>query len=167
MAYDPYALKIHIDGSAYRNPGGVGGIAAIVEYPDTSDKEPETILQIGFAETTNQRMEWRVRDRGFQSGKVGRSRLRGTSSSLYPAKGQIETVRIYRKGSSYGGPSQKSKVFFEVYSQTEKTYVSKHHAYTSLRIESEVHRGHLYRVRFNDNPKYPIIEEIIEEIVPD
>ncbi|MGB2868325.1 MAG: RNase H family protein [Bacteroidota bacterium] len=57
MFYDPYALVIHIDGSAFDNPGGEGGIAGIVEYPDTMNRETETIFQIGYEETTNQRME--------------------------------------------------------------------------------------------------------------
>ena len=32
---DPYALKIFIDGSALENPGGAGGVAGIVQYPDS------------------------------------------------------------------------------------------------------------------------------------
>jgi ribonuclease HI len=31
---DPHALKIYIDGSALQNPGGSGGLAGIVVYPD-------------------------------------------------------------------------------------------------------------------------------------
>ena len=57
MRHEPYALVIHIDGSAFNNPGGAGGIAGIVEYPDTMNLESHIIFEIGYEETTNQRME--------------------------------------------------------------------------------------------------------------
>ena len=57
MRHDPYALYIHIDGSAFNNPGGEGGIAAIVEYPLSLNRDPETIFAIGYTATTNNRME--------------------------------------------------------------------------------------------------------------
>ena len=56
MSLDSHALKIHIDGSALKNPGS-GGIAAIVEYPDGWGRENEEIFRIGFHATTNNRME--------------------------------------------------------------------------------------------------------------
>ena len=60
MPYDPYALTIHIDGSALNNPGGPGGIAGVVEYPDRALREPEVIFQQGYLATTNNRMELRA-----------------------------------------------------------------------------------------------------------
>jgi|ERR1700688_1892919 len=60
MLLDPRAVKIYIDGSAFDNPGGRGGFAAIVEYPDDSDREKEVLREEGYAETNNQRMELRA-----------------------------------------------------------------------------------------------------------
>ncbi len=34
MLLDPRAVHIYTDGSCYGNPGGTGGAAAYVEYPD-------------------------------------------------------------------------------------------------------------------------------------
>jgi ribonuclease HI len=57
--YDPEALKIYIDGSALRNPGP-GGLAGIVEYPEPRNLNDETIFQVGYEMTTNNRMELRA-----------------------------------------------------------------------------------------------------------
>jgi ribonuclease HI len=45
MQPDPHALKLYVDGSALKNPGGPGGIAGIAEFPDRMNR------------TTNNRME--------------------------------------------------------------------------------------------------------------
>lgn len=55
--YDPGALTIYIDGSAYKNPGGPGGSAAIVEYPEQLNREREEILAKGYGATKNNRAE--------------------------------------------------------------------------------------------------------------
>lgn len=76
MLLDPRALKIYMDGSAFKNPGGRGGCAAIVEYPEGSDRNNEVLLSEGYSETNNQRMELRacvevlrhVRERGTELG---------------------------------------------------------------------------------------------------
>ena len=57
MSLDPHALKIYIDGSALKNPGGAGGIAAWVEFPTDWNRPDELLFQEGFQETTNNRME--------------------------------------------------------------------------------------------------------------
>jgi ribonuclease HI len=197
MLEDPYALKLYIDGNAYDNPGGAGGFACFVEYPEGWGKPSEELFSEGFHETTNNRMEllacirsleyvrdkaasmgvervqiftdskyvsenqsmpvvwrrngWKTRygkpvensdlwrrfltvrpqgkvrvdigwckgkkspilksvdksakaagksplkpDRGFRSGKVGRSQKPGMASSLFAAKGQMQVIRIYK-----------------------------------------------------------------------
>lgn len=53
---NPYAAKIYIDGSCYKNPGGPGGFAGVFVMPD-DDKEPVIIFQEGYKPTTNNRME--------------------------------------------------------------------------------------------------------------
>jgi ribonuclease HI len=60
MSFDPHALKIYIDGSCFNNPGGNGGFAAIVEYPAEYNRDDERLQEIGFHETTNNRMELRA-----------------------------------------------------------------------------------------------------------
>jgi hypothetical protein len=45
-----------------------------------------------------------------------------------------------------------------------QTYVESCYAFASTGLAAELHRQHGYRVRFNDNPKYPQILEIVEEV---
>src|SRR4051812_34994232 len=57
MSLDPHSLKIYIDGSALKNPGGTGGVAAWLEFPIDWHMPDEELFAEGFHETTNQRME--------------------------------------------------------------------------------------------------------------
>ena len=45
------------DGSAIDNPGGRGGIAVVVRYPDHLQLSDEVICELGYVESTNNRME--------------------------------------------------------------------------------------------------------------
>lgn len=56
---NPYAAQINIDGSCPKNPGGSGGLAGILEMPDSIDK-PVVIFQDGYESTTNNRMEMKA-----------------------------------------------------------------------------------------------------------
>ncbi len=263
MPLDPHALHIYTDGSCLKNPGGRGGAAAFVEYPDHISREPEQIVNFGCAETSNNRMEliavikaiewlrkhgpwprvgravivsdstyvrdnlqrangwqrngWRNlhgeekqnsdlwkellairvkaglrvdfqwqpgksspilkavdkaaknaakgaglgRDMGFKTGKVSRSQLK-QSATIFPAKGQLGVIRIYRKSS----PRTDNQIRFHLLNEADKTPIGSHYAYASDALTLDLHRQHSYRVRFNDNPKRPVIEEIIEEIMP-
>jgi ribonuclease HI len=58
--HDAVALKVYTDGSCFNNPGGRGGAAAIVEYPDVVDLPPHMVFQRGYTGTTNNRMELRA-----------------------------------------------------------------------------------------------------------
>jgi ribonuclease HI len=60
MLSDPNALKIHIDGNAFKNPGGPGGIAGIAEFPDNLERDNDVIFQRGYKATTNNRTELRA-----------------------------------------------------------------------------------------------------------
>jgi len=40
---NPYAAQLYIDGSCYKNPGGPGGVAGVLEMPD-SEIGPGTIF---------------------------------------------------------------------------------------------------------------------------
>ena len=260
--YNPYGLIIYVDGSAFKNPGHKGGVAGIVEFPESLNRELETIFEIGFTETTSGRMElraciealkwarknartlkassiiivsdsqyvclqhnnapywkkagWRNRDNrpienhdlwneflavknkigirteikwakgkvsaiakevdkkakqsahniikkddfGYRPGKVYRTKIPKGSASIFSAKGNEEIIRIYRKDLK----RKECKISFDLYSEKEKNYVSKEFAYASPEIENQLHRSHSYRVKFNNSPKYPIIEKVIDEI---
>lgn len=256
--HDPYALKIYIDGSTYRNPGHEGGLAGIAEFPESLNREPEIIFQESFDRTTNNRMElracllaleyiranakalgigralilsdsqyvieshkiahvwrkngWRNRhgkpvenkelwreflslrskssvrteiqwnlgkstpvlkavdklakkaaksllkrkDSGYRPGKVSRhkSEDRG-AATLFPANSQELLIRVYAH--TLVGKAD-CKVSFTVFSETETKSTRKHVAYVIGRDRGEIHRHHCYRVRFNDNSKYPVFE---------
>jgi ribonuclease HI len=264
MFYDSNALKLYVDGSALKNPGGPGGIAGIAEFPENLNRGNEVIFEEGYVATTNNRMElracirafeyaraststlkcqrivvisdslyvnenhhrapywkknaWRnadgkpvenselwnellllrpkVRtvteiqwvkgksapilkevdrrakaaaqnptnvDHGFRGGKVARSKIPGRSASTpFAARGQESVINVYRK--KLVG-RQEDKIYFDLFSESDQAYAAKHHAFTSAEIAHELHRSHRYRVRFNDNPKHPMIEKIIEELV--
>ncbi len=57
MSFDPHALKIYVDGSCFGNPGGNGGFAAWLEFPVDWNQPNQALEEIGFHETTNNRME--------------------------------------------------------------------------------------------------------------
>jgi ribonuclease HI len=57
VSFDLRALKIYIDGSCWKNPGGAGGFAARIEYPFGWDLPDELIDCTGYFETNNNRME--------------------------------------------------------------------------------------------------------------
>jgi ribonuclease HI len=102
-------------------------------------------------------------DRGFRQGKVGRSKITGGASSLYPAKGQDGVIRIYRSALLR---KTEHKAYFDVFDEGNQIFVEKCTAYPSAAIAEELHRGHSYRVRFNSDLKHPQIVEILEEISP-
>jgi ribonuclease HI len=262
MPLDPHAVHIHTDGSCYGNPGGSGGAAAYVEFPDHLDLPPKQILDFGCEETSNNRMEllaciralewvrknkpwsgvnrvlivsdsryvldnlprargwkrnrwrnlhgepkqnsdlWRQllgahvkvgmrvdfewqagktspilksvdkaakvaakrggieQDRGFKSGKVSRSMVRG-SAEIFPAKGQTAIIRPYRKNTPIKGENQ---IRFDLFTEDKKIYSDSYYAYAIDSLTAELHRQHLYRVRFNNNLRNARIEEIIEEV---
>lgn len=60
MPFDPHALKLFIDGSCLKNPGGQSGFAAWIEYPVDWDRPNDQLEELGFHESTNQRMELRA-----------------------------------------------------------------------------------------------------------
>jgi hypothetical protein len=42
--------------------------------------------------------------------------------------------------------------------------IQKCHAYACADIAAQLHRQHCYRVRFNRDPRHPMVEELIEEL---
>jgi ribonuclease HI len=100
-------------------------------------------------------------DRGFRLGKVAMSKVKGGSASMYAAKGVTETIRIYRSG-IIGKKSH--KITFDLYDKSSERYTEKCYAYAEIDIVAQLRRQHCYRMRFNSDPKHPVIEEVIEEI---
>jgi hypothetical protein len=100
-------------------------------------------------------------DRGFRSGKVARSKVPAGSSSSYRANGQCVIIRVY-----HSAMIRKTghKITFDVFDEGGKSYVQKCHAYAGVAFAAQLHRQHCYRVRFNTDPKYPLIEELITEL---
>lgn len=101
-------------------------------------------------------------DRGFLSGKVGRSKLGGrVASQLFPAKGSEAVIRVYRKA-FIGGVD---KIYFETFCDQTGLYSGKFHAYAGAEVEAQLHRGHAYRVLLNSSPGYPQIEKVLAEVL--
>jgi ribonuclease HI len=104
---------------------------------------------------------WSI-DHGFSGGKVGRSRVAvKDSASIFPAKGEEEIIRIYRNRRA--GRSE-HKIYFTVFSHETGQFRGKAFAFASPEIAIDLHRHYSYRVMFNANPKYPIIERIVEQL---
>lgn len=264
MPLDPNAVHIHTDGSCYGNPGGSGGAAAMVTFPDHLNIPSEQIFDFGCAETSNNRMElracigalewirrnrpwpgvdrvqlisdsmyvidnlhraigwkkndwrnlhgepkenadlwksllsayakvgmrvhftWRAGktsptlkhvdkvakaaakrgsiglDRGYKRGKVARSKVKGPAT-IFQAQGQVAVIRPYRKTAPSKG---ENRIRFDLFVEHSGEYVASHYAYTTDSLTAELHRQHLYRVKFNNNAHNPRIEEIMEEIRP-
>ncbi len=58
MLEDPHALKLYVDGSSFKNPGGAGGYACVAQYPEASGLPDETLIfSVGFPESSINRME--------------------------------------------------------------------------------------------------------------
>lgn len=55
--FDHSALKIYIDGSASKNPGGKGGLSGVAVFPEDFDREDKIIFKKSFNKTNNNRME--------------------------------------------------------------------------------------------------------------
>lgn len=264
VSFDLRALKIYIDGSCLKNPGGSGGFAARLEYPFDWDRPDERLDYCGYFETNNNRMElraclfahtwiseqgkdlgvqhvqivtdsryvydnyirsigwsrngwcnfherpvenpqlWkdllRIRrklgfrlrievkliagkstpitkavdrdaktasslptrvDRGFQSGKIGRSKNNsGKAATLYPARGGELVIRIYQTFAY----RKFQKIKFQSFSEEKTDFFDKYVAYAEHRIGNALHRQHVYRVRMNNVSQYPQILAILEEI---
>jgi len=73
----------------------------------------------------------------------------------------VAVIRSYRKT-----PIKKTeeKIRFDIFSEDTSTYTASCYALATPSLAADLHRQHGYRVRFNDDPNYPQIVEIIEEV---
>ena len=99
-------------------------------------------------------------DRGYKPGAISRSMV-GGAATRFAAKGQPAVIRPYRKNILAKG---EEKVRFDIFSEDSQSYVESCYAFALTDLAAELHRQHGYRVRFNDNPQYPQILEIVEEV---
>jgi len=99
-------------------------------------------------------------DRGYRPGSVARSMVKG-AAARFPANGQPDTIRPYRKTLAVRG---EEKIRFDTFSETTGSYLASFYAFASTELAADLHRGNGYRVRFNDDAKYPQILEILEAV---
>jgi ribonuclease HI len=101
-------------------------------------------------------------DRGYKAGKIGRPKTKGGASTMFPAAGQVVVVRVY--GSRLVGSTDENKITFEMYDERTNQCGPKHFAYAQPEVGGELHRQRAFRVQMNDNPKYPQVLRVLEEI---
>jgi ribonuclease HI len=100
-------------------------------------------------------------DAGFKGGKVARSKVRG-AAMRFPAGGQTAVIRVYRKNA----PSKAdNKIRFDLLDEVKREYTKSYYAYTNDLLALDLSRQGLFRVRFNNTPRYPQILEIIETML--
>lgn len=99
-------------------------------------------------------------DRGYSRGVIARSKVNGTAVR-FPASGQTAIIRPYRKNvmQRTGG---ENKVRFDVVGADRSGYSGSYYAYASPELASELHRQNGFLVRFNCDPGYPKIIEILD-----
>jgi len=80
---------------------------------------------------------------------------------MFPAQGQEAVIHVYR--SELVGREGTNVIRFDLYSEVQQDFTQKFFAYAAPEIGAQLHRHHIYRVRFNDDPKYPRIEAVLGE----
>jgi len=101
-------------------------------------------------------------DRGYRPGKIGRAKTKGGAATMYPAAGEVLVIRVY--GSRLVGKTGENAIKFEIYDEATQECGAKHFAYALPAVGIELHRHHAFRVQMNDNPRYPQIVAVLEEI---
>jgi hypothetical protein len=99
-------------------------------------------------------------DRGYKPGAIARS-IVGGAASRFVANGQTAVIRPYRKNILAKGAE---KIRFDILSEDTQSYVESCYAFATTALAAELPSQHGYRVRFNDDPKYPQILELVEEV---
>jgi ribonuclease HI len=134
------------------------GIA--VHFECTPGKKSQILRRVDKAAKTAAQRGGTDVDRGYKPGAVARSMVSG-AAGRFPAKGQSIVIRPYRKNRMTKG---EDKIRFDTFSEATETFLESNYAFASSDLAAELHRHHGYRVRFNDEPGYPQILEIVEEV---
>jgi ribonuclease HI len=140
--------------SAYKSVG------TVLHFEWTPGKKTPVLKQIDKAAKAAAKRGGTDIDRGYRPGSVARSLFAG-AATRFAACGQVAVIRPYRKT-----PIKKTeeKVRFDVFSEDTSSYTASCYALATPALAGELHRQHGYRVRFNDDPNYPQIIEMIEEV---
>jgi ribonuclease HI len=102
------------------------------------------------------------KDFGYRPGSYSRSMVPGGATAVrFQAAGQIAVIRPYRK-KPYSG--REEKVSFHLFDESTQEHGGKFFAYADPALSVELHRGNGYRIRFNSDPKFPQIIEIVETV---
>jgi len=131
-----------------------------VDFSWKPGKTSEILKRVDKAAKANAQRGGLYRDAGYKRGKVSPSKVRGAAKS-FSACGQTVVVRPYRKDAPQ---RTENKIRFDLYDEATRCFTEKYYAFASDALTADLHRQHLYRVKFDNNPDYPKIEEIIEEI---
>jgi hypothetical protein len=70
-------------------------------------------------------------------------------------------IRIYRSDTIR---KKHHRAFFDVFEPTCGEFTHKCRAYVVETLKGDLHRHHCYQVRFNAEPGYPLITEILDEL---
>lgn len=101
-------------------------------------------------------------DYGYCPGKIGRAVRKGGTTTMFPAAGHSLAIRIF--GSTLAGKTKENRIRFELYDESTGEVGAKHFAYAQPEVGAQLHRQHVFRVQMNDNPEYPQILRILEEV---
>jgi|ERR1700723_1342904 len=101
------------------------------------------------------------RDWGYKPGSYCRSMVKGGTALPFPATGQVEVIRLYAKKPV---TKEKERISFNIFDDARQVYEFKFYAFTTPLLAFTMHRWHGYRVRFNDNLKYPQVLQCIAEV---
>jgi hypothetical protein len=78
---------------------------------------------------------------------------------MYPAAGHVLVIRIV--DSRTVGREGENGFVFEVFDEGASAYLSKHFAYCTPVVGSQMHRQRGFRMKMNDKPQ---VMEVIEEV---
>ena len=132
----------------------------VVTFEWTPGKKSTILKEIDKAAKSAAKRGGTDVDRGYMPGTVARSMVKG-AATRFQAQEQIAAIRVYRKNVMAKG---ENKVRFDLLADDMQSYVASCYAYASPETAFKIHRHHGYRVRFNGNPSYPQILEVIEEV---
>ncbi len=131
-----------------------------VSFEWTAGKKSPILKRVDNAAKTAARRGGTDVDRGYSSGQVARSMVKGPATR-FAASGQTAVVRIYRKNLMASG---ENKVRFDVVAEDLRSYAASCYAFASGEMCLDLHRHHVYRLRFSANPNYPEIVELVGEV---
>lgn len=97
-------------------------------------------------------------DVGYRSGRVARTKsMERGGPTLFPASNQKSIIRIYIIGFK---TKDLLKITFDIFDPEKNIHGAKHYAYIKSKDYQILHRHKYYLVKFNNDPKFPIVTKI-------